>query len=547
VEFLESRIAPAFSFQASINPNPLAFAEGDTGRNEHSFTLTITREPITEPITIEYYTEDGTAHAGEDYVSIAPTSVTFAAGETVKRLSVTFIGDTKEESDETFFLPYTAGIFTGKLPVTIANDDSAVVVAPTGKRATFLDSDGDEVTIKTTKGALKPENLIFNADGSLRAIDLLGDSEFNGANLTITAEQVGTGNGRVDVGLINAIDLDLGSATIDGTLGRITVGDGDDKKSALKSLSVGSLGTTDPVTQPLLSEFRGDLGKLNITSDVRGAAVSVQGELKKVTVGGDLVGDTGNGATLLAALLNDQSIVVTAGTGGISVGAFRAGSAGSFNVKGSMNGGSIGVDGDIGSINVGNDFNGAAIAAGGQLDVVKVFGKLKSDDPNQPAVIAALARLGSSKAAGSVAIDRLEVRGDVENAQILLGYKKVELNGTTQYQAKNPDASSGRVLIGGDWVATSLVAGVFDATADGFGRNDQLIAGDETDRIVAQIASVVIKGNAIGSTRAGDHFGIVAQEVGKLTIAGETIPLSKDDKDNILLDETNGDFRIVEM
>ena len=347
--------------------------------------------------------------------------------------------------------------------------------------------------------------------------------------------------------MFNATDLDLGKVEVSGNLGQIIVGDGDAKKSAMKSLTVGSLGTDEPVVQPLVSDFRGALGKLFVTDDVEGAAVTVDGKLGKVTVGGDLVGDPGAGAALLATFSNGGSIVAAAGTGGIPVGAFTAGSVGSFNVKGNMNGGSVGADGDIGSVNVGNDFNGGAIAAGGQVQVVKVFGKLKSDDPTAPAVVAALARLGSTKAAGSVAIDRLEIRGDVENAQILLGYKKEDLNGQTVYNGKNPDASSGKVVIGGDWIASSLVAGVFDATADGFGQNDAIIEGDVTTRIVARIASVVIKGNATGSATAGDHFGIVAQEVGKLSIAGETIALNKDGKDDLLLDEANSDFRLLEV
>ena len=88
---------------------------------------------------------------------------------------------------------------------------------------------------------------------------------------------------------------------------------------------------------------------------------------------------------------------------------------------------------------------------------------------------------------------------------------------------------------------------MFDATTDGFGQNDAIIEGDVTTRIVSRIASVVIKGNATGSATAGDHFGIVAQEVGKLSIAGETIALNKDAKDDLLLDEANSDFRVVEL
>jgi hypothetical protein len=139
-----------------------------------------------------------------------------------------------------------------------------------------------------------------------------------------------------------------------------------------------------------------------------------------------------------------------------------------------------------------------------------------------------------------VAIDKLKVRGDVENAQILLGYNKDEL-------PKNPDASVGEVIVDGNWKASSLVAGVLDSTDDGFGRNDALIPGDQTSDILARIAKIVIKGTATGSADPADHFGITAQRVAKLKIEGVKVTLSKDVQENILLDPTNGDFRLVEV
>ena len=69
------------------------------------------------------------------------------------------------------------------------------------------------------------------------------------------------------------------------------------------------------------------------------------------------------------------------------------------------------------------------------------------------------------------------------------------------------------------------MAGVFDATGNGFGLDDQLIKGDTTTRIYARIASVVIKVIAIGSATEGDHFAITAQQIGKLSIGGEKILL----------------------
>jgi hypothetical protein len=213
-----------------------------------------------------------------------------------------------------------------------------------------------------------------------------------------------------------------------------------------------------------------------------------------------------------------------------------------------MNGGSLTSEGDISRVKIGNDVHGAALAAAGHMTVVKIGRMLDSDDPDAPAVVAALASIGATTAAGAVAIDSLIVGGDVMNAQILLGYKKDTADtGAPRYRARNPDASAGKVTIGGDLIASSIVAGVFDKTADGFGQNDEVIAGDTTARIFARIGSIVIKGSATGTAAEGDHYGITAQEIGKLTVDGTKVPLNKSLKDDIQLDTINGDFRVVEV
>jgi hypothetical protein len=201
---------------------------------------------------------------------------------------------------------------------------------------------------------------------------------------------------------------------------------------------------------------------------------------------------------------------------------------------------------NIGSVQVGGDLHSGAVAAAGQIKTVRILGKLNGDDPAQPAVVAALAQVGSTKPKGAVGVDTLLVRQDVENAQILLGFKQDQAEEGVRYLPRNADASAGKVVVRGDWTASSLVAGVFDATGDGFGQNDQPITGDTTQNIVARIATVVIKGNASGSVAGGDSYAITAQEIGKLTIAGDKIALTAG-KDNLLLDAANGDFRLVEI
>ena len=77
-------------------------------------------------VTVDYATADGTATAGEDYTTTAGT-LTFAAGERVKTVSVPILDDGHDEGHETFSLRLTnvAGAREGDLEATgtIENTD----------------------------------------------------------------------------------------------------------------------------------------------------------------------------------------------------------------------------------------------------------------------------------------------------------------------------------------------------------------------------------------------------------------------------------------
>jgi hypothetical protein len=192
-----------------------------------------------------------------------------------------------------------------------------------------------------------------------------------------------------------------------------------------------------------------------------------------------------------------------------------------------MKGGGITTTKDLGAFSVFGDLQNGSLFGGGGIKAVKVVGRVTSNDPNDPVTITARNKLGS-----------LVINGDVENANILAGYN-------TNEDPVNPDASIGKVLVKGNWIASSLVAGIDDVTNDGFGQNDIVISGDTTPAI-SKIASVVIKGIASGTAAAGDHYGITAQQIGKVSIGGELVPLTEN-ADDILVDTTNNDFRVVEI
>jgi hypothetical protein len=66
----------------------------------------VTNSGSDHPESLSYYTFDGTAHAGNDYVAKTGT-LDFAIGETDKTVSVTVLADPALEGDESFFLHVT--------------------------------------------------------------------------------------------------------------------------------------------------------------------------------------------------------------------------------------------------------------------------------------------------------------------------------------------------------------------------------------------------------------------------------------------------------
>ena len=74
--------------------------EGDRGRSAAWFEVRMLSK-TERPVMLRYMTMDGTARAGEDYEAASEVLV-FAPGEAAKRVSVTVLGDTQPEADETF-------------------------------------------------------------------------------------------------------------------------------------------------------------------------------------------------------------------------------------------------------------------------------------------------------------------------------------------------------------------------------------------------------------------------------------------------------------
>src|SRR5436305_3581842 len=112
----------------NISINDVTIAEGNSGTKVASFT--VTRSGGTAAFDLTYATADSSATAGIDYVSQPSGTVSFAAGDLTKTISVTINGDTTVEADETYFVNLLSatngGTFTRSQGIgTITNDDAA--------------------------------------------------------------------------------------------------------------------------------------------------------------------------------------------------------------------------------------------------------------------------------------------------------------------------------------------------------------------------------------------------------------------------------------
>jgi hypothetical protein len=109
----------------SLTIDDVTVTEGDTGTTSRTFTVTKTGATV-QTTTVDFATADDTATAPEDYTATSGT-LTFAAGDTTKTISVDAVGDALDEPDETFFVnltgPTNDTIADNQGQGTIQNDD----------------------------------------------------------------------------------------------------------------------------------------------------------------------------------------------------------------------------------------------------------------------------------------------------------------------------------------------------------------------------------------------------------------------------------------
>jgi hypothetical protein len=294
------------------------------------------------------------------------------------------------------------------------------------------------------------------------------------------------------------------------------------------------------------------LGDLLGGSGVNNGQIFAGGSIGLVTIAGQVNLNTnapGAGANSARIRADDNIGKVKIGLGvrgddGANSGSIQAltGSIGSVKIGGDLEGGAGTRSGHIaagttvgkvkigGSVFAGTGFLSGVIAADDSIGEVTIGADIVGVDEDH---LAGIVVKGLDNPTG-LAIGKVTVLDEMNFAFILAGYNP------GNFLPADADAAIGKVKIGTNFTASLIAAGVDPkgdarfATADDtvFDEPPAGAAGDEPP--LARIDKVVIGGGAFGTGAAGDHFGIVAQEIGVVKIAGVPLVLNAGSDNDVI-------------
>jgi len=234
--------------------------EGNSGTKTLTFTVSLS-QAAASTVTFDIATSNGSATSGSDYVALALTGQTIAAGVTSKTFAVTVNGDAVYEPDEIFTL--TLSNVSGANPAdvvgvgTIVNDDS---VPPTLSIGDVTVSEGNSgtktATFTVTLSSAQTVPVFFDA----QTADGTASSSSDYIAKTVTSQRIVVGstsktvtvtiNGDTTleldetftVNLYNPVGATIADAQAVGTISN------DDGSIPVPSLSIGDVTITeDPV------------------------------------------------------------------------------------------------------------------------------------------------------------------------------------------------------------------------------------------------------------------------------------------------------------
>ena len=190
----------------SISVQDAVVAEGNAGTTPATFVVALSG-PSSQTVTCSFATANGTATAGSDYVATTG-ALSFAPGETQKQVVVQVIGDTVDETQETFFLDISnvqnANV-TSNRGTGFINDDDGPSISINDVSITEGNSGTKLATFTLTLSGPSVEAIAIRAttaDGTATA-----GSDYNSVN-TVVLFQPGVVTRIVDVQIIGDTALE---------------------------------------------------------------------------------------------------------------------------------------------------------------------------------------------------------------------------------------------------------------------------------------------------------------------------------------------------
>ena len=390
--------------------------------------------------------------------------------------------------------------------------------------ASYIDQDGDKVTVKITgaapTAALSPDDFTFSAGqfgSQLKMLNFSDDAqEWAKASITITATPLaGKGDSFATVGYIHAAGVDLGKVSVNGDLGRIDAGDATTTTPGLAALTVQSMGVFINSQLPTatglpnqISTIAGKLGALTVKGDMTRAQITVNGGVSDgaigpIFIGGDLIG---TGLFASAGILTNGPIASVKLMGSLlggdasGVGSIRSGtSMGTVFVGGSIFGG----DGS----------NSGIIESGTTMGAVTVKGSLYGGTTDHSGDVHAFGSMGNVVISGSIVGGDVMTPGSDLDSGLLYSFGasmgSVKIGGNLQGGA---GFFSGAIFCSGTVKSVTIGGSMLGST----GTQSGAIS------VSGNLGAVKIVGDAIGG--AGDYSGSVYTfgngNIASVTIAG---------------------------
>ena len=242
-------------------------AEGDGGQVDATFTVTLD-QAISKPVSVELDTADDTASAGSDYDALSGETVSFAAGETSKQVTVKVNGDAVDEPDETFEAtlsnPLNAAIGDGTGLGTITDDDPAPELSVGNPAVTEGNSGHSDATFTISLDVASEKTIGVDFATADDTATEPGDYEATSGSRSFapgeTTKQVTV---KVEGDTVDEVDEEFGlelssasNATIGDGTGVGTIADDDDPPA----LSIDDVGVTEGDTGQVDATFTVSLG-----------------------------------------------------------------------------------------------------------------------------------------------------------------------------------------------------------------------------------------------------------------------------------------------